>query len=391
MENYFLEPADRIKKLPVYLFAAIDKMKSEAVKDGKDVIDIGIGDPDIPTPVEIIESLYRAAKDPSNHRYPSYSGMEVLRIAIADWYEKRFGVVLDPNIEVLPLIGSKEGIAHAPLAFINPGDVVLYSDPGYPVYPASTILAGGTPYPLPLLKENNFLPILENIDKDVLKKAKIMFINYPNNPTAAIADEAFYKKLVGFATENKILICHDAAYSEIAYDGYQPKSILEIDGARETSIEFHSLSKTYNMTGWRIGFAVGNKNAIAMLGKVKTNIDSGIFQAVQHAGITALNLDQKVIKKNIEIYKERRNVIADGLNKAGWNIEKPKATFYMWIPIPKGYTSFDFTRYLLDKASIVCTPGTGFGQFGEGYIRFSLTVKKEILKKVVERLSDLDL
>ncbi len=391
MEKNYFEPAERIKKLPTYLFAEIDSMKNKAINEGRDIIDLGIGDPDIPTPSEIVESLYRAAKDSSNHRYPSYSGMKILRIAIAEWYGRRFGVTLDPDKEVLPLIGSKEGIAHIPLAFVNSGDVVLVPDPGYPVYQASTILAGGTPYILPLLKKNNFLPIFEDIDKDALKKAKLMFVNYPNNPTSAVADEKFYKNLVDFGNKNKILICHDAAYSELAYDGYKPISFLQIDGAKETGIEFHSLSKTYNMTGWRIGFAVGNKDAIALLGKVKTNIDSGIFQAVQYAGITALNLKQEVLDKNIAIYKERRDIFVDSLKKLGWEIEKPKATFYIWLKIPEGYSSIEYTRLLLKKADLICTPGTGFGKFGEGYIRFSLTSKKEILMKVIDRLKKLKL
>ncbi|MBI5207856.1 MAG: LL-diaminopimelate aminotransferase [Candidatus Firestonebacteria bacterium] len=385
------KPADRIQKLPTYLFAAIDKMKSDAVKAGRSVIDLGIGDPDLPTPNEVIESLYTAAKNPINHRYPSYSGMGILRVAIADWYKRRFGVVLDPDSEVLPLIGSKEGIAHIPLAFINQGDVVLFSDPGYPVYNASTILAGGIPCSMPLLKENNFLPIFENIDKNLLHKAKLMFVNYPNNPTSQVAPESFYKNLINFAEKHRILVCHDAAYSEIAYDGYRPLSFLQIKGAKEVGIEFHSLSKTYNMTGWRIGFVVGNREAIALLGKVKTNIDSGIFQAVQHAGITALNLDPQIIEKNNKIYQERRDILALGLNKLGWEVEKPKATFYMWMSIPNGYSSLDFSRMLLEKADIVCTPGIGFGTYGEGYIRFALTVDKEIMKKVIERLNNLNL
>jgi len=308
------------------------------------------------------------------------------RQAVADWYKKRFNVSLNPKTEILSLIGSKEGIGHIPLAFINPGDVVLVATPGYPVYPVATLFAGGKTYFMPLLEENNYLPDLKAIPKNILKKAKLMFINYPNNPTAACADRSFYKELVNFAVENNILICHDAAYSEIYYDDEKPLSFLQIPGAKNVGIEFHSLSKTYNMTGWRIGFAVGNKEAVAGLGKIKTNLDSGIFQAIQEAGIEALHTDEKVLKEIRSVYQERRDILYEGLTKFGIQVNKPKATFYLWARCPKGFSSIDFTLHLLNKAGVLTTPGNGFGTPGEGYIRFALTVSVERIKEAVERI-----
>ncbi|MBN1688398.1 MAG: aminotransferase class I/II-fold pyridoxal phosphate-dependent enzyme, partial [Candidatus Omnitrophica bacterium] len=280
-----LEPAERLKKLPPYLFAEVDKRKRELIASGKDVIDLGVGDPDIPTPDFIVEALQEAARNPENHRYALDAGMPELRQTIADWFKQRFRVSLDPAKEVLPLIGSKEGIAHLPLAILNPGDVALIPDPGYPPYRSGTLFAGGEPFYMPLLESNHFLPDLSQIDKKILKKAKLMFLNYPNNPTSATATKEFFQQVVAFAREHKILIAQDAAYSEVGYEGYEAPSILEVEGAKEVTIEFHSLSKTYNMTGWRVGYAVGNPEAIALLGKVKANIDSGIFQAVQVAAI----------------------------------------------------------------------------------------------------------
>ena len=383
--------ASRLKKLPPYLFAEIDKAKRQAVKDGKDIIDLGIGDPDKPTPKHIIESLYEAAKDPKNHRYALDLGLLELRKAIAKWYKKRFKILLDPEKEVLPLIGSKEGIAHIPLAFVNPGDEVLVPDPCYPPYKSGTIFAEGIPYLMPLLAENKFLPDLDAIDVQVATRAKIMFLNYPNNPTGAIADEAYYKYVVDYANKYNIIVCHDAAYSEISYDGYKPMSFLEVEGAKEVGIEFHSLSKTFNMTGWRVGFAVGNQKILEGLGKVKSNIDSGIFQAVQFAGIVALESDQSHLDEMNKMYQERRDVLVDGLNKLGWFIPKPKASFYVWAQVPPGFTSTELSRLLLEKADIVTTPGVGFGPNGEGYIRMTLTVEKERMKEAVERIKKVKL
>jgi LL-diaminopimelate aminotransferase len=383
-----VEPAKRVKDLPPYLFATIDKMKGKAVSRGIDLIDMSIGDPDIPTPKHIVESMRKAVKNPVHHQYPSYVGMLSFRQAVADWYKKRFNVTLNPKTEVLSLIGSKEGIGHMPLAFINPGDYVLVPSPGYPVYPVATLFAGGKIHEMPLLEKNNYLPDLQAIPRNVLKKAKLMFVNYPNNPTAACADRAFYKKLIAFAAEHNIIICHDAAYTEMYYDGEKPLSFLQIPGAKNVGIEVHSLSKTYNMTGWRVAFAVGNKDVIAGLGKIKTNIDSGIFQAIQEAGIEALNTDDKVLKKLRDTYQGRRDALHEGLTKLGLEVNKPDATFYLWTKCPKGMSSMEFTAHLLNKAGILTTPGNGFGAPGEGYIRFALTVPVKRIKEAVKRIGE---
>lgn len=384
-----IDPAKRVKDLPPYLFATIDKMKEKALSKGIDLIDLSIGDPDTPTPKHIIEAMRKAVKNPAHHQYPSYTGMLSFRQAVADWYKKRFNVSLNPKTEVLSLIGSKEGIGHMPLAFINPGDYVLMSSPGYPVYPVATLFAGGKCHEMPLLEKNNYLPDLRAIPGNIIKKAKLMFINYPNNPTAACADKAFYKGIIKFAADNNILICHDAAYSEIYYDNEKPLSFLQVPGARNVGIEFHSLSKTYNMTGWRIGFAAGNRDAIAGLGKIKTNIDSGIFQAIQEAGIEALKTDDKVLRKIRDMYRGRRDALYNGLNKLGLELEKPKAAFYLWVKCPKRFTSMDFTAHLLNKAGILTTPGNGFGAPGEGYVRFALTVPVKRIKEAVERIGEI--
>lgn len=381
-----IEPAKRVKDLPPYLFATIDRMKEKAVAKGVDLIDLSIGDPDTPTPNHIVEAMRKAVRNPAHHQYPSYAGMLSFRQAVADWYKRRFHVTLDPKTEVVSLIGSKEGIGHMPLAFVNPGDYVLIPSPGYPVYPTAALFAGGMGYEMPLLEKNSYLPDLQKIPKYVLRKAKLMFINYPNNPTSACADRAFYKKLVGFAAENNILICHDAAYSEMYYSRERPLSFLEVPNAKHVGIEFHSLSKTYNMTGWRIGFAVGNRDAVAGLGKIKTNIDSGIFQAIQEAGIAALKTKDSELKKIRMMYRERRDVLYGGLKRLGLELYKPKATFYLWVKCPQGFTSMDFTAHLMNKAGILTTPGNGFGAPGEGYIRFALTVPVNRMKEAVERI-----
>jgi LL-diaminopimelate aminotransferase len=384
-----IERAGRLKNLPPYLFAEIDRIKKKAISDGRDIIDLGVGDPDKPTPMHIIEKLYEAAQEPENHRYAMDMGLLKLREAIASWYKKRFNVTLDPDTEVLPLLGSKEGISHMPLAFVNHGDEVLVPDPCYPPYKSGTILAGGVPYLMPLLPENNFLPDFNAIDYQVAKRAKIMFLNYPNNPTAAIATNEFFRKAVEYADANNIIICHDAAYSEMAYDGYRPSSFLEVEGAKNVGVEFHSLSKTYNMTGWRLGFVCGNAEVISALRSVKSNIDSGIFQAVQFAGIIALETDQAHIDELNMMYQKRRDILVDGFNALGWKVDKPKATFYVWIPVPPGYTSNELTKSLLQKADIVTTPGVGFGPNGEGFIRMALTVTEERLEEAVDRIKRL--
>lgn len=381
-----VEKADRIKELPPYLFATIDKMKAEETAKGLDIIDLSIGDPDLPTPQNIVAKMQEEVEDKNNHQYPSYEGMIEFRRAVSNWYKRRFNVDLDPDKEALSLIGSKEGIAHISLAFVNPGDIVLVPNPAYPVYSIGARFAGGEPYFMTLLKENDFLPDLKEIPRDVAERARLFFLNYPNNPTAAVANRDFFAELIEFAGKHNIIICHDAPYTEVYYDGEKPISFLEVEGAKEVGIEFHSLSKTYNMTGWRIGFAVGNVDILDGLGQIKTNVDSGVFQAIQKAGIEALEGDQSPVEEMRRIYQERRDALVNGLMEIGLRIEIPKATFYLWVEVPKGYTSAAFSAHLLKKAGIVNTPGNGFGEAGEGYIRMALTVPKDRIIEGVERL-----
>ena len=378
--------SNRLANLPPYLFKEIDRQKEEVRQRGVDIIDLGVGDPDLPTPIHIIEALNQAALNPRNHRYPSYSGMAEFNQAVARWYKRRFHVNLDAEKEVVTLIGSKEGIAHIPLAFINPGDWALVPSPCYPVYPTGVQFAGGKAYFMDLLKENDFLPDLDAVPVEMAKNAKLMFLNYPNNPTSAIAGREFFENAVSFAKSNNIIVCHDAAYTEMAFDGYQPMSFLEAEGAKEVGIEFHSLSKTYNMTGWRLGFAVGHPEIIEGLGGIKSNIDSGAFQAIQIAGIAALEGDQSCVQNMNKEYQERRNILVDGIIDLRLSVKKPKATFYVWIEVPDGYTSAAFTTHLLTKGGVVVTPGNGFGTAGEGYVRMALTVGAERLKEVIERI-----
>ncbi len=378
--------SQRLAKLPPYLFVEIDRLKRQAREEGRDIIDLGIGDPDQPPPKFIIDSLCGALTSDGVHKYALDMGQPEFRIAIGDWYRTRFGINLDPDSEILPLIGSKEGIAHFPPAFINKDDYALIPDPCYPPYKGGVIFAGGRPFLMPLLDANGFLPDLKKIPSSVIKKSRLMYINYPNNPTSAVATKAFYKSVVEFAVKQRIIVISDLAYSEINYDGYMPPSFLETEGAREIGIEFHSLSKTFNMTGWRIGWACGNSQLVSALGKVKSNIDSGIFNAIQKAGTAALNAKSDHIKDMCKIYQERRDCLTDGLNSIGWNIQKPSATFYVWTKAPKGHDSIKFSRMLLNDANIVVTPGNGFGVSGEGFIRMALTVPKERLSEAVERI-----
>jgi LL-diaminopimelate aminotransferase len=384
-----IEQADRLKALPPYLFAELDRMKAEVAARGIDIISLGVGDPDLPTLPNIVDRLKKAVDNPVHHQYPSYEGMPSFRKAVAQWYGERFGVELDPAREVVSLIGSKEGIAHAPLAFVNPGDVVLCPDPGYPVYSIGTMFAGGQAYMMPLLEENLFLPDLSAIPGDILERARIMFLNYPNNPTSAVAAREFFEKVVAFASEHNILVCHDAAYTEVYYDGEPPMSFLEIPGAREVGIEFHSLSKTYNMTGWRIGWVCGNEDAIGAIGRIKTNIDSGIFQAIQEAGMEALQGDQQPVDDLRSIYQSRRDLACDFLSKNGFSFMVPKATFYLWAHTPEGLSSARFAGRVLQETGVVITPGNGFGDHGEGYFRISLTVNEERLREALGRIETL--
>ena len=382
--------ADRIKSLPPYLFAEIDKLKREERAKGADLIDLGIGDPDIPTPAAIVEAAAKAVHNTAYHRYPSYEGMPRFRQAAAAWYHKRFGVKVDPETEVVALIGSKEGIAHFPIAFTNPGDVNLCTNPGYPVYATATMFSGGTPYLVPIRRENGFLPDLSSIPADALKKSKILFFNYPNNPTAAVANRQFFDDVAKFCSKHGIIAAHDNAYSEIYFDEKNPpQSYLQAPGAMEWGIEFHSLSKTYNMTGWRIGFAVGNAALIAGLGKVKTNIDSGAFEAIQEASITAFGLGQDVLQPLRETWKRRNQVCIEGLRSAGFDPFVSSAAFYVWTPVPKGTTSKDFCKAVLQKTGVVITPGNGFGEHGEGYFRMALTQSEARIQEAVARMKKL--
>ena len=378
--------AQRIRNLPPYLFARIERLIAEKRQAGVDVISLGIGDPDRPTPDPIIEELIKEAKNPANHQYPSSVGLLSYRQAVAHWYGQRFGVELDPATEVVSLLGSKEGIAHISWCYLDPGDTVLVPDPGYPVYSGGAILAGAEPYYVPVYAENGYLIDFDSIPSEVARRAKMLFLNYPNNPTGAVADEAFYRKAIDFARENEILVCHDAAYSDVAYDGYKPPSFLQFPGAKEVGIEFHSVSKTYNMTGWRIGWAAGNPAVVEALGRLKSNIDSGVFQAIQYAAAAGLTGPQDFVEKQNAIYQERRDLLVDGLNSLGWSLEKPKATFYVWAPVPKGHTSESFAELVLDKAGVVITPGTGYGQNGAGYFRIALTIEKERMEEALNRI-----
>jgi LL-diaminopimelate aminotransferase len=383
--------AKRLGQIPPYLFAEIDRKVQEKKKAGVDVISLGIGDPDLPTPKRIVSVLQEAAADPENHRYASYFGLAELRGAIAKWYQDRFGVHLDPQTEVLPTLGSKDGISHVPLALVDPGDVVLAPDPGYTVYVTGALMAGAEAYHMPLTAENGWLPDLDAIPPDVAERARLMWLNYPNNPTAAVADREFLQRAVDFCRDHGIILCHDAPYSEIAFDGYRPLSLFEIDGAKEVGLEFHSLSKTFNMTGWRIGWVCGRADLIALIGQLKTNIDSGIFQAVQWAAIEALNGGEEETRASCAVFARRHRLVADTLNSLGWSIKPPRATFYVWAPVPKGYDSIGFAGHVLDQVGVNITPGVGFGAHGEGYFRLSVTAPDARIAEAMKRMEKLRL
>ena len=381
----------RLGRIPPYLFAEIDRKVQEKKKAGVDVISLGIGDPDLPTPGRIVSVLQEAAADPANHRYPSYFGLAELRAAIAGWYRQRFDVTLDPSTEILPTLGSKDGISHVPLALVDPGDIVLAPNPGYTVYATGAIMAGADPYVMPLTAANDWLPDLDAIPDDIAQSARLMWLNYPNNPTAAVASREFLAKAVDFCLRHDIVLCHDAPYSEISFDGYRPLSLLEIPGAKEIGLEFHSLSKTFNMTGWRIGWVCGRADLIGLIGQLKTNIDSGIFQAVQWAAIEALNGGEDETHAANEIYARRHRLVADTLNSLGWSIKPPRATFYVWAPVPDGYDSIGFAGLVLDQVGVNITPGVGFGAHGEGYFRLSVTAPDARLEEAMTRLRKLEL
>ena len=379
--------AKRVEELPPYLFVEISRKIAEKRARGEDVISLAIGDPDIPTPQHVIERLCQAAQDPANHRYPESEGLPEFRSAIAQWYEKRFGVTFDPDKEVLPLIGAKEGIGHIALCFIDPGDVALVPDPAYPVYSIGTMFAGGSSYYLPLTEENDFLPDLDRIPEEIAEKARLLWINYPNNPTAAVAELDFFERVVAFAKKYDLAVCHDGPYTEVSFDGYRPTSFMQAPGAKEVGVEFHSLSKSYNMTGWRVGMVVGNARIIDALTRVKSNLDSGIPQAIQHAAIEALTGPQDCIEEHNAIYQRRRDLLLQTLSEMGLEARPPRASLYIWARIPGGYTSLDFATKLLEEAGVVVTPGIGYGKYGEGYIRISLTIPDERLEEAVRRLT----
>ena len=378
--------ADRMRRLPVYLMDQVVQWKNEAVARGMDVIDLGVGDPDFPTQSPVRQAAHAALEDEANHHYSSFRGIAALRRAFANWYQQRFGVSLDPETEVLPLIGSKEGIGHIHLAYVNPGDEVLIPDPGYPTYQGGTILAGGSPRYYPLSAVNGWLPDLDAIAREDLRRVTLMHLNFPANPTAATAPLAFFEQAVAFALRHNILLCHDAAYSELYFDGATPASFLQARDAKRVGIEFHSLSKTYLMTGWRIGVAVGNAEMIAALGTVKSNYETGIFPVVQQAGVAALTGDQSFLEEMRRRFQRRRDLFVDGLQRIGFPVEKPKATFYAWSGIPGGQPSAQFAARLLQEVGVVVTPGAGFGPCGEGYFRAALTVGEARLEEAIDRI-----
>ena len=381
--------SDRINRLPPYLFAEIDRIKMEALSKGKDIIDMGVGDPDLRPPEVVIERLRQSATQDGMHNYASYNGTPGLRTAFARWFKRRFNVELDPDKEVLPLLGSKEGIGHIYLGVTDPGDEVLVPDPGYPVYMSGAILTGAVPVRYPLREENSFLPDMDELNTLCSPRTRMIWVNYPSNPTTSLASLETFEELVEFAVERGILLCQDAAYSEIVFDGKRSPSILQVNGAKETAVEFFSLSKTYCMPGWRVGFAVGNPSILSSLGRVKTNLDSGIFLPVQEASMIALDECDAYVDTNRKIFENRRNRFMAALRDAGLNLDSPSATFYVWMPVPDGYSSMDYTRYLLEEAGIVCTPGIGFGPTGEGFVRISLTVNDGVLEKAMERIRGL--
>lgn len=383
-----MKVSERLEQIPPYLFAEIDRKIAEAKAKGIDIISLGIGDPDTPTLPPVVEEMHKAIDNPKNHDYPPYNGTEKFRKGACEWMKNRFGVELDPDKEMLANIGSKEAIAHVFFAYVDKGDYTLVPDPGYPVYHNATIFAGGIPYEMPLLEENGYLPDFDRIPEDIAKKSKIMFLNYPNNPTGAVADLDFFKKAVDFCKKYDILLCSDMAYSEMTYDGYKAPSVLQVEGAKDVVIEFYSHSKSYNMTGWRVGFVCGNADAIKALGTIKNNIDSGTFKAIQDAATAAFTVDAKYINDLNKMYQERRDAAEEGFRELGWNVKPSKATFYLWLPVPKGMSSEEFVTIMLEKAHVVVPPGNGYGKYGEGYFRVALTKDVDTIKECIRRMKE---
>ncbi len=384
-----MKQARRLDNAPPYLFVEIEDSIQRALAKGIDVINLGIGDPDTPTPDFIVNKMTEALKEPKYHRYPEYDGSIEFRAAVVSYYKRRFGVRLDPETEVVALLGSKEGIAHMFFALVNDCDFTLVPDPQYPVYQLATSLTGGVPFHMPLKAENNYLPDFSIIPKEVVKRSKIIFLNYPNNPTGAVAGLEFYRTAVDFASKNDIVVCNDNAYSEFTFDGITAPSILQAEGAMDIAVEFHTLSKSYNMTGWRIGYAVGNKEAISKLKKMKNNVDSGVFTAIQEAAIEALEHGDGFVQDMRELYRKRRDLAITKLKQIGWDFSVPQGTFYVWVNVPEGYTSKGFTTMLLDKAGVVAAPGSGYGSCGEGYFRISLTVGEDRINEAFSRIGNL--
>lgn len=382
----WISPADRLTKLPQYVFARLDELKANARAQGVDLIDLGMGNPDGATPAPIVESAIAAIQDRKHHGYPPFEGTANFRKAITNWYQRRYGVMLDSEGEALPLLGSKEGLTHLALAYLDPGDVVLVPSPSYPPHFRGPLIAGATLYPLMLKAEQDWLIDLGAIPDEVAQKAKILYFNYPSNPTTATAPREFFEEIVAFAKKHEILLVHDQAYAELAFDGYQPTSLLEIPGAKEIGVEFHTLSKTYNMAGWRVGFVVGNRQVIQGLRTLKTNLDYGIFSAIQTAAETALNLPDHYLVEVQERYRTRRDFLIAGLAELGWSVPKPSATMYLWIPCPPGMGSTDFALSVLQKTGVVVTPGNAFGAGGEGYVRISLIAECDRLGEALNRL-----
>lgn len=384
-----MQPAKRLEQIPAYLFAELNSKREQLGLQGVDIINLALGDPDKPTPPQILQAMHQAIDDPSTHNYPPYQGTQEFRQAAVNWMEGRFGVTgLNPHTEIISSIGSKEAIHNTFLAFVEAGDYALIPDPGYPVYRTASIFAGGQPYTMPLKAENNFLPDLNIIPEEIARQSKLLWINYPNNPTGAIASLEFLGELVDFCRQYNILLCHDHAYSEMAYDGYKPPSVLQVPGAKDVAIEFHSLSKSYNMMGWRIGFVVGNATGIQGLTQVKSNVDSGVFKAIQKAAIAAFSTSDGELSILMSAYQKRRDIIVKGLQSLGWPIAPPQATLYVWAPVPPRYSSQEFVSLLLDKCGIMVPPGVGYGTWGEGFFRIALTIPDERMDEAIQRMRD---
>ncbi len=381
----WISRADRLSALPPYVFARLDELKARAREQGLDLIDLGMGNPDGSAPQPVIEAAIAALENPQNHGYPPFEGTANFRHAITSWYQRCYNVHLDSDSEALPLLGSKEGLTHLALAYVNPGDLVLVPSPAYPAHFRGPLIAGGKIYPLILTPEKDWLIDLTAIPEEVAQQAKILYFNYPNNPTTATAPREFFREIVDFARHYQIMLVHDLCYAELAFDGYQPTSLLEIPGAKEIGVEFHTLSKTYNMAGWRVGFVVGNSDIIQGLRTLKTNLDYGIFAAIQTAAQTALELPDIYVKEVQEKYRQRRDFLIEGLAELGWTIPPSKATMYLWVSTPVGVSSTDFALYLLQNTGVVVTPGNAFGEGGEGYVRISLIADRDRLGEALHR------